>query len=236
MLPMLPSLAGLAGLARRPVPTGNEGNQDGSPETLKQLLSVEPGLIDLILAAGAANKAPDDPAVLTTCRMVQAWLGTHRLARDRQHELVLWRTLAETVFSNAPAPPQFPADRARWGLDNWRWWFQEMCRRVEQYNKTLAIHERLAAESYEAQQDLHEAQEAVQADLRRVRRAQTHRIDGALPDQGLAIQYRTKRRIANEKKSSEQTALITVNEERLFLTQWDPFPPIPVPVGAAPVP
>ena len=233
----LPPLAALPlplAPGRPVVPTGNGGEADESPKTLNELLAVEPGLIDLILAAGATNKAPDDPAVLTTCRMVQAWLGTHRLGRNRTDELVLWKTLAETVFPNAPAPPDFPHDRSRWTLGNWRWWFQEMCRRVERYEVRRALHERVAAEAYDAQQDLHEAEQAVQADLKRVRLLQTRRVDGALPDEELAHQFRITRRMANEKRMSEQTALIAMNEERLFLTQWDPFPPIPVPVGAAP--
>ncbi len=222
---MLPSLAGLA---NRFAPTGmaqGDGN-DEAPQTLQELLAVEPGLIDLILAAGAANKAPDDPAVLTTCRAVQAWLGTHRQGRSRQHELVLWKTLAETVFPNAPVPPEFPKKRMHWGMGNWRMLFQEMCRRLERYERARAMHERLAAEAYDAQQDLHEAERAVQADLKRVRRLQTRRVDGASPGAELAHQFRVRRRIANEKRMSEQTALTTMNEERRFLTEWDPFPPV----------
>jgi hypothetical protein len=220
----LPPLSALPLAPAAVAPTGNGGDADNSLKTLNELLAVEPGLIDLILAAGAANKTPDDPAVLTTCRMVQAWLGTHRQGSDRQHELVLWKTLAETVFPNAPAPPNFPDNRSRWTLGNWRWWFQEMCRRVEQYEKVRAIHERLAAESYAAQQDLHDVQVAAM-------RARAH----GLPDENVVVRYRVMRRIAKEKKASEETALITMNEDGLFLTQWDPFPPIPVPVGAAPV-
>ena len=226
---MLPSLAGLADC---PVPTGmtqDDGND--APRTLQELLAVEPGLIDLILAAGAANKAPEDPAVLTTCRAVQAWLGTHRQGRSRQHELVLWRTLAETVFPDAPVPPEFPKNRTHWGMGNWRMLFQEMCRRVERYQRARATHERVAAEAYEAQQDLHEAERAVQDDLKRVRRLQARRVDGALPDEELARQFRIRRRMANEKRTSEETALITMNEERRFLTEWDPFPPVYPPVG-----
>lgn len=226
---MLPSLAGLV---HRPVPTGmTQGDGDDAPRTLQELLAVEPGLIDLILAAGAANKAPDDPAVLTTCRAVQAWLGTHQQGRSRQHELVLWRTLTETVFPDAPVPPEFPKNRTHWGMGNWRTLFQEMCRRVERYERARAMHERLAAEAYDAQQDLHEAERAVQADLKRVRRLQTRRVDGALPDEELAHRFRIRRRTANEKRMSEQTALITMNEERRFLTVWDPFPPVDPLVG-----
>lgn len=226
---MLPSLAGLA---HCPVPTGmTQGDGDDAPRTLQELLAVEPGLIDLILAAGAANKAPDDPAVITTCRAVQAWLGTHRQGRSRQHELVLWRTLVETVFPDAPVPPDFPKKRTRWGLGNWRMLFQEMCRRVERYERARAMHERLAAEAYDAQQDLHEAERAVQADLQRVRRLQTRRVDGAVPDEKLAHRFRIRRRAANEKRMSEQTALITMNEERRFLAEWNPFPPVDPPVG-----
>jgi hypothetical protein len=59
--------------------------------------------------------------------------------------------------------------------------------------------------------------------------------DAALPDENVVVRYKVMRRIAKENKMSEETALITMNEDRLFLTQWDPFPPIPVPVGAAPV-
>jgi hypothetical protein len=233
----LPPLAALPLAPAAVVPTGNGGDDDNNepPKTLNELLAVEPGLIDLILAAGAANKAADDPAVLTTCRMVQAWLGTHRLGRDRRQELVLWKTLAEAVFPNAPVPPDFPRDRSRWTLGDWRWWFQEMCRRVEQYEKVRAIHERLAAESHVAQQDLHDAQVARDADLKRVRREMDRGNDAALPDENVVVRYKVMRRIAKENKMSEETALITMNEDRLFLTQWDPFPPIPVPVGAAPV-
>ena len=218
---MLPSLAGLAD---RPVPTGmTQGDGDDAPRTLQELLAVEPGLIDLILAAGAANKAPDDPAVLTTCRMVQAWLGTHKEGRSRQDELVLWRTLAEAVFPNAPVPPWYPAERTRWGLGNWRSWFQEMCRRVERYERARVMHERLAAESYDAQQDLFEAERAVQADLQRVRRLQARRVDSAVPNEKLAHRFRIRRRVAHEKGMSAQTALTTMHEERFYLTQWDPF-------------
>jgi len=220
---MLPSLAGLV---HRFIPTGmTQGDGNDAPRTLQELLAVEPGLIDLILAASAANKAPDDPAVLTTCRAVQAWLGTHQQGRSRQHELVLWRTLAETVFPDAPVPPEFPKNRTHWGMGNWRMLFQEMCRRVERYERARAMHERLAAEAYDAQQDLHEAERAVQADLKRVRRPRAAGF-GALPDEELAHQFRVRRRMANEKRMSEQTALITMNEERRFLTVWDPFPTV----------
>jgi len=232
----LPPLAALPLAPAAVVPTGNGGDDNNeSPKTLNELLAVEPGLIDLILAAGAANKTPDDRAVLTTCRMVRAWLSTHRQGRDRRQELVLWKTLAEAVFPNAPVPPDFPRNRSRWTLGNWRWWFQEMCRRVEKYEHVRAMHERVAAESGAAQLDLHEAWQAWQDDLKRVRRQWDIGNDAALPDENLPSHWRVMRRIANEKKTSEETALITMNEERLFLTQWDPFPPIPVPVGAAPV-
>ena len=69
-LPPLSALPLGAQQAQQVAPTGAPGN--APPLDLQGMLGVEPGLIDLILAAGAANRAKDESAVYSTCQMVQA--------------------------------------------------------------------------------------------------------------------------------------------------------------------
>ena len=241
-LPPLSALTLGAQQARQVAPTGAPGDApplDAPPLDLQGMLSVEPGLIDLILAAGAANRAQDDPAIYATCSMVQAWLKTHKLGANRKDEKVLWKTLVEAVFPDAPVPPHSSFSnfsREQWPVDNWRFWFKEMCARTERYKKARKKHAKLADEAHNAQQRAIEASRAMQADAKRVLRQMDLGNDSALFDNKLAVRYRLARRRANELTASEETAQITMNEQRLFLTQWDPFPPTPVPVGAAPVP
>lgn len=208
-LPPLSALTLGAQEARQVAPTGAPGA--APPLDLQGMLSVEPGLIDLILAAGAANRAQDDSAIYSTCQMVQAWLKTHKLGANRQAEKVLWKTLVESVFPDAPAPPYSSFSnfsREQWPVDNWRFWFKEMCRRTEQYEKARAKHAKLADEAREAQQDLHDA---------------LVRLGFAGPGSAPHSRYRTAQRRANELTASEKTALITMNEEREFLTKWSPY-------------
>ena len=204
-LPPLSALTLGAQEARQVAPTGAPGA--APPLDLQGMLSVEPGLIDLILAAGAASRAQDDSAIYSTCQMVQAWLKTHKLGANRQAELVLWKTLMESVFPDASAPPYF-GNRDEWEVDSWRFWFKEMCRRTERYEKARAKHAKLADEAHEAQQDLHDA---------------LVRLGFAGPGSAPHSRYRTAQRRANELTASEKTALITMNEEREFLTKWSPY-------------
>ena len=136
----------------------------------------------------------------------------------------MWKTLMESVFPDAPAPPNWTPGLG--GVGYWRFWFKEMCQRTERYERARVRHERVAAESSAAQLDLHKAWEVWQDDLKRVRRQWAIGNDAALPDENLPLRWRVQRRIANEKKASEETALITMNEEREFLTKWDPFAPV----------
>ena len=206
-LPPLSALPLGAQQAQQVAPTGQD-EVDEPPLDLQGMLSVEPGLIDLVLAAGAANRAKDESAIYSTCQMVQAWLKTHKLGANRKAELVLWKTLMESVFPDAPAPPYSSFSnfsREQWPTDHWRFWFQQMCRRTERYEKAKAKHAKLAEEAHDAQQDLHEAAE----DWNRIRHS--HDSGSRISKDALAHWSRARRR-ANELSASEKTALITMNE------------------------
>lgn len=217
-LPPLSALPLGAQRAQPVAPTGAPGDAL-PPLDLQGMLSVEPGLIDLILAAGAANGAQDDSAIRSTCNMVQAWLKTHKLGANRQAETVLWRTLTEAVFPDAPVPRSWDftnVSREEWPVENWRYWFKEMCRRTEQYEKARSKHAKLADEAHEAQQDLHEAA----ADWERARNSHD---PGSRISKDTLAHWSRARRTAHELSASERTALIEMNEQREFLTKWDPY-------------
>lgn len=211
---MLPSVAGLPLSALRPVvPTGMEVDEPSS-ERLNphDVLGGEPGLMELVLAMGALDRAKDDTAIEETCHAVSNFLAVDRQsnALDRPE---LWRTLMANVFPDAPRPPStLPPPMAE--LSD-REWFITMCMRYTRYLAAKRKHARLAEEAYDAQQDLHDAHT-------RMQESRFPASDGGMVPMYAYGKWRTARRRAHELDASERTALHEMNDAKDLLTNWFP--------------
>jgi hypothetical protein len=163
------------------------------------VLGGEPGLMELILAMGALDRAKDDTAIEETCHAVSNFLAVDHQsnALDRP---ALWRALMENVFPDAPRPPPPLAPVSD------REWFITMCMRYTRYLAAKRKHQRLAEEAYEAQQDQQDAF------------VRMHQGAGSDP----MGTWRRARRRAHELSASEQTALHEMNDAKHLLTHWFP--------------
>lgn len=204
---MLPSVAGLSLSVPRPlVPTGMMEDADEPSDARlnpHDVLGGEPGLMELILAMGALDRAKDDTAIEETCHAVSNFLAVDHQsnALDRP---ALWRTLMANVFPDAPRPPPPLAPVSD------REWFITMCMRYTRYLAAKRKHQRLAEDLAEAHQDLNAAYQALQANSR------------SLASAGDIIRWRKERRRVNELDASEKTALYEMNDAKHLLTHWFP--------------